>query len=705
MQISFTQADWTYLSFPLLVSLLALGALAYLISYIKKKPTGTEKMVEIAEAIRIGAKTYLKRQNSTIAIVAGIIAVILYVVDFIYHSGVPYYALAFVLGASLSALAGYIGMSISTISHVRTAEAARNHDLPEATRIAFRGGAVTGLGITSISVLGLTILYYLYSLVSGVADPELVVSFGFGASLVGLFAQLGGGIYTKGADVGADISGKVEEGIPEDDPRNPAVIADLVGDNVGDCAGRGADLFESFTDNNIGTMILGLALFSLFGFAGVIFPLVAAAIGILASIAGILATGNIKKDDPMMSINMGYIVMGVTAAVLYYIATIFMLHNFIFFVDIILGIITAVVVGLLIQYYTSYAYKPVKQIAEASKTGAATNVITGLSVGMKSTGLPVIALAATIFISYAISGGFNDPQLGYYGIAMATIGMLSMTAVIMSSDTFGPITDNAGGIAEMSGLGEDVRKITDMLDSIGNTTKAITKGYAMGCATLSAFILFVSYIEIVKGKMSEIVGHTLVFTMDLANPLVILGLFLGAIIPFTFSAYAMEAVGKAAHSIVEEVRRQFREIKGLREGEAKPEYDKAVDIATKAGIKGMLIPGLIAIISPIIVGMLFGPETLGSFILAATVTGVVLALFMFNAGGAWDNAKKYIETGVLGGKGSDTHKAAVVGDTVGDPLKDTSGPSLHILVKLINIIALTLAAFFVHFYYVVLLGL
>ena len=705
MQIAFTQVEWVYLWIPIIIGILALVVLAYLVSYVRNKPTGTEKMVEIANAIRIGAKTYLKRQNSAIAIVAGIIAVVLYVVDFVYHGGIPYYAVAFVLGAALSAVAGYIGMSISTISHVRTAEAARKLDLPEATRIAFRGGAVTGIGITSISVLGLTILYYLYSLASGMADPELVVSFGFGASLVGLFAQLGGGIYTKGADVGADISGKVEEGIPEDDPRNPAVIADLVGDNVGDCAGRGADLFESFTDNNIGTMILGLALFSLFGFAGVIFPLIAAAIGIVASTAGILVTGNIKKDNPMMSINMGYVVMGIIAAILYYIATILMLGNLMFYIDIILGVITAVLVGLVIQYYTSYAYKPVKQIAESSKTGAATNVITGLSVGMKSTGLPVIALATTIFISYVISGGLTNAKLGYYGIAMATIGMLSMTAVIMSSDTFGPITDNAGGIAEMSGLGEDVRRITDMLDSIGNTTKAITKGYAMGCATLSAFVLFASYVEIVSNKMGSLLGHTMTFAMDLKNPLVILGLFLGAVVPFIFSAYAIEAVGRAAHSIVEEVRRQFREIRGLREGTAKPEYDKAVDIATKSGIKGMLIPGLIAVISPIAVGMLFGPETLGSFILAATVTGVVLALFMFNAGGAWDNAKKYIETGMYGGKGSDTHKASVVGDTVGDPLKDTSGPSLHILVKLINIIALTLAVFFVNFYYVIVLGL
>jgi len=689
MEISI-EPNWLFLWIPLLTSLVAVGVIIYLISYIKKKPSGTEKMREIAEAIRIGAKAYLRRQNSTIAIVAVIIAVGLYIYDFIHHGGVPYYALAFILGSAASALAGYVGMSISTIAHVRTTEAARNHDLPEATKIAFRGGAVTGLGITSISILCLTILYYAYSMLSGTPDPELIVSFGFGASLVGLFAQLGGGIYTKGADVGADISGKVEEGIPEDDPRNPAVIADLVGDNVGDCAGRGADLFESFTDNNIGMMILGLALAATFGFAGVIFPLIAGAIGIAASIIGILAVGYVKKDDPMMSINTGYILMGIVAAVLFFISVIvFLRASIIFFIDIVIGISAAVLVGLLIQYYTSYKYKPVKQIAEAAKTGPATNVITGLAVGMKSTGLPLIILSAAILISYVISGGLVDRKLGFYGIAMATLGMLSMTGIIMSSDTFGPITDNAGGIAEMAGLGEDVRRITDMLDSIGNTTKAITKGYAMGCATLSAFVLFASYLELVSSRVPG-------FSINLASPLIILGLFLGGIVPYIFSAYAIEAVGVAAHKIVEEVRRQFREIPGLREGTAKPEYDIAVDIATKSGIKGMLIPGTIGIISPIIVGILFGVETLGAFLLSATVSGVILAIFMFNAGGAWDNAKKYIETGAFGGKGSDTHKAAVVGDTVGDPLKDTSGPSLHILVKLLNIIALTLAVLFLN---------
>jgi len=692
------EPKWWYLWIPLVASLVALGVIAYLITYIKKKPAGTEKMKEIAEAIRIGAKAYLKRQNTTIAMVAAIIAIGLYIYDFISHSGAPYYSLAFILGAAASALAGYIGMNISTIAHVRTTEAARNHNLPEATKIAFRGGAVTGLGITSISILGVTILYYVYSSVTGTPNPELIVSFGFGASLVGLFAQLGGGIYTKGADVGADISGKVEEGIPEDDPRNPAVIADLVGDNVGDCAGRGADLFESFTDNNIGAMILGLALAAYFGFEGVVFPLVAGAIGIVASIVGILAVGTIKKDDPMMSINIGYVLMGVIAAILFYISVVLMLGGkLIFFVDIVIGIITAVLVGLLIQYYTSYQYRPVKSIAEAAKTGPATNVITGLAVGMKSTGLPLIVLSAAIIISYIVSGGLTDHKLGFYGIAMATLGMLSMTSIIMSSDTFGPITDNAGGIAEMSGLGEDVRKITDMLDSIGNTTKAITKGYAMGCATLSAFVLFASYLEIVSARIPE-------FTINLTSPVIILGLFLGGIVPFIFSAYAIEAVGKAAFKIVEEVRRQFREIPGLREGKAKPRYDVAVDIATKAGIKGMIIPGLVGIVSPIVVGVLFGVETLAAFLLSATVTGVILAIFMFNAGGAWDNAKKYIETGVFGGKGSDTHKAAVVGDTVGDPLKDTSGPSLHILVKLLNIIALTLVVLFLNPIILLLLG-
>ena len=692
------EPKWWYLWIPLVASLVALGIIAYLITYIKKKPAGTEKMKEIAEAIRIGAKAYLKRQNTTIAIVAAIIAICLYIYDFINHGGAPYYSLAFILGAAASALAGYIGMNISTIAHVRTTEAARNHNLPEATKIAFRGGAVTGLGITSISILGVTLLYYLYSSITGTLNPELIVSFGFGASLVGLFAQLGGGIYTKGADVGADISGKVEEGSPEDDPRNPAVIADLVGDNVGDCAGRGADLFESFTDNIIGAMILGLALAAYFGFEGVVFPLVAGAIGIVASIVGILAVGTIKKDDPMMSINIGYVLMGVTAAILFYISVVLMLGGkLIFFVDIVIGIITAVLVGLLIQYYTSYQYRPVKSIAEAAKTGPATNVITGLAVGMKSTGLPLIVLSAAIIISYIVSGGLTDHKLGFYGIAMATLGMLSMTSIIMSSDTFGPITDNAGGIAEMSGLGEDVRKITDMLDSIGNTTKAITKGYAMGCATLSAFVLFASYLEIVSARIPN-------FTIDLTSPVTILGLFLGGIVPFIFSAYAIEAVGKAAFKIVEEVRRQFREIPGLREGKAKPRYDVAVDIATKAGIKGMIIPGLVGIISPIVVGKLFGVETLAAFLLSATVTGVILAIFMFNAGGAWDNAKKYIETGVFGGKGSDTHKAAVVGDTVGDPLKDTSGPSLHILVKLLNVIALTLVGLFLNPIILLLLG-
>jgi K(+)-stimulated pyrophosphate-energized sodium pump len=512
-----------------------------------------------------------------------------------------------------------------------------------------------------------------------------IVGFGFGASFVALFAQLGGGIYTKAADVGADLVGKVEAGIPEDDARNPAVIADLVGDNVGDCAGRGADLFESTAAENIGAMILGIALFPVFGIAGIIFPLVARAFGLIASIIGIFSVKAKENEDPMKALNRGYYLTTILATLGLFGATYYLLHAhwvYLFLAGVV-GIVTSQIFVHLTQYYTEYKYRPVRDIAEASQTGPATNIITGFAVGLESATLPVIVISAAIAGSYYLGKLTGIDGGGLYGTAVATMGMLATAAYILAMDNFGPITDNAGGIIEMSGAPEETRKKTDMLDAVGNTTKALTKGYAVGSAALAAFLLFSAYLQ--EAHLTAV---------DLSKPLVFIGGLLGAMLVFWFSALAIKAVGKAAYYIINDVRAQFKENPGIMAGTSKPDYGRCVDIATRGALKQMILPGVVAVIVPTAVGFILGPEAVGATLMVGTIAGVILALVLNTGGGAWDNAKKYIETGVLGGKGSDAHKAAVVGDTVGDPFKDTAGPSLHVLIKLLSTLTLVLAPMF-----------
>jgi len=544
-----------------------------------------------------------------------------------------------------------------------------------------------GVSIVGLSILGIGCLLLLYSWMAGGLSVEALesagvleelVPFGLGASLAALFAQLGGGIYTKAADIGADLVGKVEQGIPEDDPRNPAVIADQVGDNVGDCAGRGADLFESFSDNIIGMMILGLAFAARYGLSGVLFPLVAESVGVLSTIVAVLLIR--EGGEPVRTINASLLAAGVINAVAFYLLAVHLLGDPSIFLAALLGLAASLFVGLIVQYYTGTGYRPVREIADSSRFGPALDVISGLSVGMESSFLPFIVISVVVVASYWLAG--------LYGIAAATVGILSTTGIIMASDTFGPISDNAAGIAEMSGLSEEVRDSLDVLDAVGNTTKAITKGYAMACAVLSAFVLFAAYLEVAGLAEAQV-------RVDIAEPEVLVGLILGGVLAFLFSAMAIREVGRTAGEMVEEVRRQFREIPGLRKGEAKPDYARCVDIATRRALRGMVLPTLITLAAPVAVGLWLGVKPLGAFIVGGTVVGGLLAVFMINAGGALDNAKKLIESGLHGGKGSPAHKAAVVGDTVGDPLKDTAGPSLHIFVKLITIVALTFAPFFI----------
>ena len=594
-------------------------------------------------------------------------------------------------------------------SNVRAAAGAKK-GLNNSLQIALKGGAVTGLAVTSLSLLGVASLFLIYGGLSGndtliKEAPSLIVGFGFGASFVSLFAQLGGGIYTKAADVGADLVGKVEAGIPEDDPRNPAVIADLVGDNVGDCAGRGADLFESTAAENVGAMILGVALYPVFGWKGILFPLVSRALGILASIAGIFLV-KIKNDnyDPMKALKGGFIITSLINMVLLFFVVQNMLSgtlengtnvNYIYLYGCaVAGIVLSYIFVIITDYYTSITHKPVKDIANSSETGAGTNIITGLSVGMESTALPVIFISLCIFISYklaalALPGIANA---GLYGTAIATMGMLSTCTYILAMDTFGPITDNAGGITEMSGAPEEIRVITDRLDACGNTTKALTKGYAVGSAALATFLLFSAYLDEVK----RILGMPLDswFAVDIGKPEVFIGGFIGAMIVFLFSSTAIKAVGKAAQYVILEVRRQFKEIPGIMEETSKPDYASCVDIVTKGALKEMILPGILVISAPIIVGVILGKEAAAGFLMITTITGVIMALFLNNGGGAWDNAKKLIELGAHGGKKSEAHKASVVGDTVGDPFKDTAGPSLHVLIKLVSTLTLVFVALF-----------
>lgn len=698
--------------------LIAVCVILFLIKFIFSQEKGTKDMQDISNAIKEGAMAFIKRQYKTIFSLAIIAIVLIFAANYFGNlskgSGTAYsYAwhisIAFVIGALCSGLSGFIGMYMAVNSNIRAAAGAKK-GLNSALTIALRGGSVTGLAVTSLSLLGVTILFLLYGGLSNSAAlikeaPSLIVGFGFGASFVALFAQLGGGIYTKAADVGADLVGKVEAGIPEDDPRNPAVVADLVGDNVGDCAGRGADLFESTAAENIGAMILGVALYPVFGWKGILFPLVTAAVGIISSIVGIFfVKADDKMDNPMTALYRGYIVTTILNLILLFLVVKSMLsgtlpnggdikYSFLYLCAI-CGIALSYVFVLITDYYTSYKYRPVKSIAESSKTGAATNIITGISVGMESTALPVLAVSAAIFASYKF-GEFALPNIsngGFYGIAIATVGMLSSCAYILAMDTFGPITDNAGGIVEMSGAPEEIRLVTDKLDACGNTTKALTKGYAVGSASLATFLLFFAYLEQVK----TILGRPLdsIFAVDIGKSDVFIGAFLGAMVVFIFSSAAIRSVGKAAQYVIMEVRRQFKEIEGIMEGKSKPDYATCVDIVTKGALKEMILPGIIPICAPILVGVLLGKEAAAGFLMIVTITGVVMALFLNNGGGAWDNAKKYIELGNLGGKNSEPHKGAVVGDTVGDPFKDTAGPSIHVLIKLVSTLTLVFVSLF-----------
>jgi K(+)-stimulated pyrophosphate-energized sodium pump len=687
---------------------------------------GKPEMQEIASAIRVGAEAFLSRQYRTIGVLSLVAAAIIFGFYFVNREvrniaemgqGTAWkVTVSFFTGALCSAIAGYIGMFVSIRANIRTAAAAMT-SLNKALQMALRAGAVSGLSVVAMSLLGVGGLFYLFG---GMNDyehvPLQIVGFGFGASFVALFAQLGGGIYTKAADVGADLVGKVEAGIPEDDPRNPAVIADLVGDNVGDCAGRGADLFESTAAENVGAMILGIALFPVFGMGGILFPLLARAFGLIATIVGVFTVSCREDEDPMNGLNRGYLVTTILAMI-GFAASVYLLlqpvagspvqvKQLYLIAAGVIGILTAYAFVWITQYYTEYRFRPVRSIAEASRTGPATNIISGLAVGFECTGLPVLVISAALMSSYWCGKmALGDVVgAGLYGTAIATMGMLAPCAYILAMDTFGPITDNAGGIIEMSKQPEEIRQKTDRLDSVGNTTKALTKGYAIGSAALAAFLLFSAYMDEVK----KITGQHM--AVDLTRVPVFVGGLLGATLVFVFSALAIKAVGKAAQVVITEVRRQFRENPGIMAGTSKPDYAACVDIVTVAALREMVVPGLLAVLAPIAVGFSFkylspygqiGAESVAAMLMVGTIAGILLATVMNNGGGAWDNAKKYIESGefkvdgVVVGKRSEPHKAAVVGDTVGDPFKDTAGPSLHVLIKLLSTITLVLAPLFI----------
>jgi K(+)-stimulated pyrophosphate-energized sodium pump len=708
------------------ISILSLGVAWVLAREVLSADTGKPEMRSISDAIREGAEAFLHRQYRTIAMLAVVAAAAIFAFYFanrevanIKEMGAGTFwkvTISFVIGATCSAIAGYIGMFVSIRANIRTAAAALT-SLNKALQIALRGGAVSGLAVVSMSLLGVGGLFWMFG---GLQDyrhvPLQIVGFGFGASFVALFAQLGGGIYTKAADVGADLVGKVEAGIPEDDPRNPAVVADLVGDNVGDCAGRGADLFESTAAENVGAMILGIALYPVFGLGGILFPLLARAFGLIATIVGVYSVKVREDEDPMSGLNRGYLVTTVIAMLGFAVAVHMLLrpvagvsaeaHPGFLLLAGIVGILTAYAFVWITQYYTEYKYRPVQSIAEASRTGPATNIISGLAVAFECTGLPVIVISIALMAAYKL-GQLALPGAagaGLYGTAVATMGMLAPCAYILAMDTFGPITDNAGGIIEMSRQPEEIRKKTDRLDAVGNTTKALTKGYAIGSAALAAFLLFRAYLD----EVAKITGEEI--PVDLTRVPVFVGGLIGATLVFVFSALAIKAVGKAAQVVITEVRRQFKENPGIMEGTAKPDYARCVDIVTAGALKEMVAPGLLAVLTPVVVGFLFrylspygqiGAESVAALLMVGTIAGILMATVMNNGGGAWDNAKKYIESGSfvvdgqVVGKKSDPHRAAVVGDTVGDPLKDTAGPSLHVLIKLLSTITLVLAPLFI----------
>lgn len=653
----------------------AISALALIVSFslytkIAKADEGNERMKEIAGYIREGALAFLQREYRFLAIVVVGLAILLTVA-----LGIET-AICFIIGAVFSALAGFIGMKAATNANARTAQAASKGGLNAALKIAFGGGSVMGLTVVGLGLLGLSIVFIIFE------EPTVITGYALGASTVALFGRVGGGIYTKAADVGADLVGKVEAGIPEDDPRNPAVIADNVGDNVGDVAGMGADLFESYVGSIISAITIGISIGATqvanLENTYVLFPLLLAAIGILASIIGNSFVKGDDKTDPHKSLKTGtYIasaILVISAAGLSY----YMFDTFTMFIAIVIGLVVGLIIGYLTEVYTAEEYKHVKYIAEQSETGAATTIISGLSVGMKSTALPILTIAVGIILAYQVAD--------LYGIALAAVGMLGISGNVIGIDAYGPIADNAGGIAEMSHLDGSVRDITDKLDSVGNTTAAIGKGFAIGSAALTSLALFSSFAFAVE-----------LDAINILEPTVVVGLLIGAVLPFVFSALTMDSVGKAAHDMIAEVRRQFKEIPGIMEGKATPEYAKCVSISTDAALREMVLPGILAIASPLLVGLLLGAQALGGLLAGALSAGVVLAIFMANSGGAWDNAKKYIESGAHGGKGSDAHKAAVVGDTVGDPFKDTSGPSINILVKLMTIVSLVFAPIFLEY--------
>ena len=665
----------TYLILSIVVGLVALGVAVMLSNAISAANAGTARMKEIAGYIHEGAMAFLYREYKYLAIFIVVVAAI--IATFLSVST----ALCFIGGAVFSICAGYLGMNVATKANVRTAEAAR-HGMSEALKIAFSGGAVMGLGVVGLGIAGLAVAYFVFD-----RNIDIVTGFGLGASSIALFARVGGGIYTKAADVGADLVGKVEAGIPEDDPRNPATIADNVGDNVGDVAGMGADLYESYSGARLSSMALGVS--AGLGFKGMMIPMALCALGIFASIIGSFFVKTEEGADQkklLGSLRKGTYISSALVVIAAFVLVKFAGLGMGLFFAIISGLLAGVLIGYFTEYYTSDSYKPTQKLAETSQTGSATLIIGGLGLGMRSTAIPAVIVGIAVLVSYFVSGGAESFNMGLYGISLAAVGMLSTLGITLATDAYGPVADNAGGIAEMAGLGEEVRKRTDALDSLGNTTAATGKGFAIGSAALTALALVASYIDQVK-----LIAPDYNFDLSVMNPPVLIGLLIGAMLPFVFAALTMESVGRAAQSIVVEVRRQFKSIPGLMDGKAEPDYRSCVDLCTKSALHEMVLPAILAIVVPVIVGLLMGVVGVTGMLAGATVSGFVLAIMMSNSGGAWDNAKKYIEADHLGGKGSDNHKAAVVGDTVGDPFKDTSGPAINILIKLLSMVSIVFA--------------